>query len=116
MALTIFMLRALDKPSLKKIHEIDFSKAVAAYAQSRGWLVGYTRQSGHMGSDGKWRGSGPKGEPDLRLVRDGRVLFAELKAESGSTSPEQKEWLAALGDLGRMWKPRDSAAIIEELE
>lgn len=41
------------------------------------------------------------GFPDLVLVRAPRLIFAELKIDTGRTSPEQDEWirdLAAVGD------------------
>lgn len=36
------------------------------------------------------------GYPDLTLVRDGRLIFAELKSDTGRLSAAQQEWLDAL--------------------
>jgi hypothetical protein len=50
------------------------------------------------------------GWPDLTIVGRGRVIFAELKAERGRTSDEQKDWLAWLFDAGAtatVWRPSD---------
>ena len=50
------------------------------------------------------------GWPDLTIVGRGRVIFAELKAERGRTSDEQKDWLAWLCDAGAtatVWRPSD---------
>jgi len=41
-----------------------------------------------------------KGFPDLVLARPPEILFVELKAELGDTSPEQDEWLALLDGCG----------------
>ncbi len=37
------------------------------------------------------------GFPDLVLVRPPELIFAELKAEKGKTTPEQEAWLEDLG-------------------
>jgi hypothetical protein len=37
------------------------------------------------------------GFPDLVLVRAPEIIIAELKAEKGTLSPAQREWIAALG-------------------
>jgi len=36
------------------------------------------------------------GYPDLCLVRDERLVYAELKGSAGKLSPAQREWLDAL--------------------
>jgi hypothetical protein len=64
------------------------------------WQVYHTRDS---------RGSDP-GFPDLVLVRQPRIIFAELKSAGGRMSAHQKLWLAAL--LGcpvevYLWRPAD---------
>ena len=52
-----------------------------------------------------------KGWPDLILVRRGRMLVVELKADDGRLSPEQQEWLQELrlvqGLECYVWRPRD---------
>ena len=106
-----------DWEALAAISEASFSIAVCDYAREHGWLVHYQRQSGHVGKDGTWRGSGPKGFPDLVLARAGRVLMPELKAEKGVLSPEQKRWGKELGaSVWDCWRPRDSGRILKELE
>jgi hypothetical protein len=59
--------------------------------------------------------TGHRGFPDLVLARHGRVLLAELKADGGRLGPGQPEWLAALGDHGRLWRPTQWDAVLEEL-
>ena len=51
-----------------------------------------------------------KGYPDLTLVRAPELIFAELKAENGRLSPEQRAWLDALAACGvetHVWRPSD---------
>lgn len=73
---------------------------------------------------GNWRtavsGDG-KGWLDLTIVGPGGVLFRELKSATGSTTPEQRQWIAWLTEAGQdaaVWKPRDwySGRIVAELE
>ena len=55
------------------------------------------------------------GYPDLTLVRDGRLLFVELKSEAGRVSPEQRIWLAELSSVPGVevfcWRPSDWAKV-----
>lgn len=58
------------------------------------------------------------GWPDLVLVGP-RVLFRELKTETGRVSPAQEEWLADLTAAGvdaGVWKPSDWAEILRTLQ
>lgn len=61
------------------------------------------------------------GFPDLVLVGRGRVLYRELKTETGRVSPEQKVWLDALQSAGQdagIWRPPDlySGLIAKDLQ
>ena len=52
----------------------------------------------------------PKGFPDLILIKDGRVIFAELKTQNGKISDDQKDWHARAADNGvrvHVWRPED---------
>ena len=61
------------------------------------------------------------GFPDLVLVRAGRLLFRELKTETGRPTPEQLKWgeelWAARQDFA-IWRPSDwlSGAIERDLQ
>lgn len=66
--------------------EAQFQRAVVEYAELNQWLVYHTYDS---------RRSNP-GFPDLVLVRDGKLIFAELKSERGRLSQDQERWLRAL--------------------
>ncbi len=59
--------------------EKDFSQAVVDFARANNWLVFRTYRSKHS----------PPGEPDLRMVRPPRVIFAELKVKRGRLSLRQ---------------------------
>ena len=76
----------LDQTTKLKQSERQFERAVVEYAQLNGWLVYHTFDS---------RRSNP-GFPDLVLVRDGELIFAELKTEKARLSAAQLDWLAAL--------------------
>jgi hypothetical protein len=60
---------------------------------------------------------GKVGFPDLAMAFGGRALFAELKTVKDDPSIDQLHWLAALGSLGRLWRPEDwaSGAITADL-
>ena len=58
------------------------------------------------------------GYPDLTLVREGRLIFAELKSEKGKMSVTQKEWEYELKQTCAEyyeWRPSDWEAIVEIL-
>ena len=59
------------------------------------------------------------GFPDLVIVGRHRVLYRELKTDTGQLRPEQKTWLnrlvAAGADAG-VWRPRDWSRAAEILK
>ena len=59
--------------------EKDFQQAVRDLAALLGWTVWCTWDSRRS----------PSGEPDLRMVRPPRVVFAELKTEKGKPTAMQ---------------------------
>lgn len=80
--------------------EKDFQQAVVDMARLHRWLVYHTFDS---------RRSDP-GFPDLTMVRDGTLIFAELKKEKGHLTQDQIRWLDALKE-GHwhmfVWRPSD---------
>ncbi len=82
--------------------EADLLRAVTDLASILGWSYVHFRPA--QTSRG-WRTpvTGPlgKGWPDLTLVRprDGRLIFAELKAEGGKLSAEQHDVMTILRNL-----------------
>ena len=96
-------------PGLPVVTESHLLEAVAAFAVVRGWLVHHDRPA--RTKDG-WRTAmqGHQGFPDLVLVRGGRLIFVELKAEKGRVSSTQERWIAELrttGSLVCVWRPSD---------
>ena len=71
------------------MNETKFSAQVQTLARLCGWSTHHTHDS---------RGSAD-GFPALVMVRGPRLIFAELKtdAKSSRLTPEQKEWIDALG-------------------
>ncbi len=88
------------------ISEEEFQAQILDLARMSGWRCYHTFDS---------RRSAP-GFPDLVLVREPVLVFAELKTDTGRLRPEQREWLEALRRCGgveaRLWKPSD----FEEIE
>ena len=89
------------------ITENQFEGQVRQMAKMFGWLYYHTFLS-------KWSAAG---FPDCILVRE-RVIYVELKSETGQLSPEQYEWLEALANAGQevyYWRPSDFEDIAEIL-
>ncbi len=84
----------------KTVPERELQSSVIRYAQVLGWRCYHTHDS---------RRSNP-GFPDIVLVRDGRVVYAELKKHGKSPTLEQREWLGDLVSSGQevyVWRPMD---------
>lgn len=59
------------------------------------------------------------GFPDLVMVRGKRVIFAELKRETGRLTPSQHAWLRSLSEAGQeayVWRPSDFDKVMETLK
>lgn len=94
---------AAQRPSpVLLMSEAQLQENVLSGAKTLGWLRYHTYMS---------KRSQP-GFPDLVLLheRQQRCVFAELKRERGTQSPEQIEWERALRSLGYieyyLWRPR----------
>jgi hypothetical protein len=97
-----------------ELTERQFQQRIIDLARLAGWHVVHYRPAW---SNRGWVTAlvGDKGCPDLILARRGQVILAELKTDKGSPIPEQRAWLAALGEHGRLWRPRDWDTIATEL-
>ena len=95
-------------PGVTDVTEKQFMAAVIEMAQMLGWLVYHTHDSRRSEA----------GFPDIVAVRRDRVLFIELKTETGRLSEDQERWLSALGLAGaavHFWRPSDWPEIEETL-
>lgn len=74
--------------------ETALQDAILETAALLGWRCFHPRPA--RTKDG-WRtaaqGNGAAGFPDLTMVRNGWLIFAELKAAKGVVRPQQREWL-----------------------
>lgn len=107
----------------KTMPEREFQQAVVDLGHSLGWDVVYFRPARVLrGGKEKYEtpiGGDAKGWPDTILMRQNRLVAAELKREGGKATPEQIARLAAFnrvpGCKGFLWFPRDWPTIVKEL-
>lgn len=88
----------------KAMSEDDLTDQILDLAAGFGWTLTY-----HVPDS---RRVSAAGFPDWVLANPGqrRVIYAELKSETGRLSPEQRRWLDVLTDSGHeahIWRPRD---------
>lgn len=88
--------------------EAEFQANIIQLAKTLGWLVHHDR--------GDYREciGGDAGFPDLVLAKAGRVIFLELKSDTGKPTAAQQEWLKALPDSYLVY-PRDMQWVAELL-
>lgn len=98
-----------------KLSEDDFKDRVIGAAKAHGWRVAHFRPA-RTARGWVTAMQGHKGFPDLVLARNGQLILAELKSDTGRVDPEQRKWLAALGTYARLWRPDDWPTILFELE
>ena len=102
------------------VSEAAFQSQVEDYALLQGWEFLHLERS--TNERGYWRtpvrGKLGKGWPDLFLVRGPRAVAAELKADKGKVSEEQRMILALLAKAGietYIWRPRDFHEVMVRL-
>ena len=92
------------------LSEKDFSKQVKDLASVFHWHLYHTWTSIHSA----------KGFPDLVMVKPPRLIFCELKNETGKLTESQEEWgellKACPGVEYHCWKPSQWETIIELLK
>lgn len=100
------------------LRESEFMHQVIDLAHVFGWLVAHFRPARTARG---WRtpvSADAAGFPDLVLVRE-RVLYAELKSDTGKLSAAQEYWLLRLRNAGQVchvWRPADWPAIMTILQ
>ena len=82
-----------DARIASKMSERELQDAVLELARYLGWRCYHTHDSRHSAA----------GFPDLVMVRDTRLIFAELKSERGNLSIDQQHWLAALNPCAEVY-------------
>ena len=102
----------------KNMTEEEFSKQIEGLLDLYGWHWTHFRPARRL--DGSWRTavSGHKGFMDYVAVREGRLLFLEIKSEKGIVSDEQSVWLTALAATRAevyVWKPSQWDEIVSVL-
>ena len=89
--------------------EADLRRSIVHAARECGWLVSFAWTSIHS----------PAGLPDLTLVKDGQLAYAELKSDKGKILPAQQTWLDALalvpGVRVFVWRPADLEGVYKFL-
>jgi hypothetical protein len=95
---------------LAPLTEKAFQGQVIGLAKTLGWEVYHPFLS--VFSERGW--------PDLSMVHEGRgrLLFAELKSDTGKLTKHQEKWLRLLRAAGAecyLWKPADFDSIVEIL-
>jgi VRR-NUC domain len=93
------------------VTERELQDAIVEAAKLLGWMVFHPFDSRR--STAGW--------PDLTLVhrRRARLMFMELKSETGRVTHEQHAWIDALARAGadvRVVRPVDLDAVLEELQ
>ena len=103
---------------LRQPTEAQFTRQVIKFAALHGWRTAHFRPA--RTKDG-WRtavsGQG-KGFPDLVLLKDSRIIIAELKVGYGKCTKEQLNWIFAWERTPAkcfIWRPEDWPLIEKEL-
>lgn len=100
------------------MREAAFAHQIEYLLELHRWLWCHyepaVRQSGRWATPLR----GHKGAPDYMAVRDGRLIFVEIKGDRGRVSNEQAAWMCELMDAGietHLWYPHDIEAAKEAL-
>ena len=92
-------------PARRPLSEREFQRQILDLAKVLGWTAYHPMLS-------KWS---ERGWPDLAMVRPPRLVFAELKSETGRATSHQERWLGLLGLCpgveAYLWRPSDIDSI-----
>lgn len=101
--------------ALRLIPEKQFQRDIQKLLDIHGWTSYHAADNIPRGG---WIANIRPGFPDLTAVRAGRLIFAELKTETGRVSPAQLDWheqLRAAGVEVFIWRPSDMEEILKVL-
>lgn len=94
----------------RSLREKHFQQQVLDLARMYGWLAFHDYDS-RMNA---------RGFLDTVLLKPGRLIFAELKSETGTLRPEQKQWMQWLATCPcvevYLWRPGDFDSIVATLQ
>ena len=95
-----------------KVSEAEFQEFVIDFAELHQWRVWHIADSRRQVRPGVFVGDTRfAGFPDLTMVRGQRLIFAELKSETGRIRPAQRQTLDLLravpGVQAGIWRPSD---------
>jgi len=97
------------------VSETEFQHQVVDLAHIHGWRHNHTRRT--IGKHRQWvTGTSCVGWPDLEMwhVKQHRIVYAELKTDTGKLSVEQGLVLAELTEAGahvHLWRPQHLQSI-----
>lgn len=100
----------------RAVSEKDFQATVIKAAWMAGWK--YYHPPDNKPNAAGWSQKIVAGFPDLVLVKPPKMMFVELKRETGETTEEQDEWLQAFRDCGivsYVWRPSQIVEILKIL-
>lgn len=102
---------------LRSITEAEWQRTVQDMLTATGWIW-FHAPDNRPGKNGRVQNI-KAGYPDLTAARGDRLIFIELKRETGRTTPEQIKWLTALADTGHaetyIFRPSDVARVAQVL-
>jgi hypothetical protein len=100
---------------LRTIPESQFQKDVQKVLDAYGWIWYHAADNVPRGG---YISNIKAGFPDIVAARGSRILFAELKRETGRLSDDQVRWqdaVLAAGQEHYVWYPHDMETIKEVL-
>ena len=75
------------------MRESEIQKRIMDYLKDKDYFVWKNHMEGVRAKSGGGRGRNPNaGIPDLMAMKDGELLFFEVKGARGRLSPAQKDW------------------------
>ena len=80
-----------EERALRRITEASWQRTVIGLARAHGWRFYHPPRAG-IRAGGTVRHT-VAGFPDLVMVRGPRIVFAELKRQTGTVTPQQQGWL-----------------------